>query len=142
MPINYLDFCTIDKGPDSNQTGNKTFLRRPKITRRERFKLIFYPVAEMSSTFARSNNLPSYGLFQEPVNFTKNLNLLLVDKLQILNTRFIKSHGFRDYFTNFAGVINSFYFYDFFDYFFILLSCHIFELSCVVDRQVPSWMRI
>ena len=36
----------------------------------------------MSNTLVRSNNLPGYDPFQEPVIFRKNLNLLFVDKLQ------------------------------------------------------------
>ena len=80
--INFLEFWTIDKGPDSNRTGNKTFLRMPMITRRKLCENFFYVVAEMSNTLARSNSLPGYDPFQEPVIFRKNLNLLLFYKLK------------------------------------------------------------
>ena len=33
LPIKFFDFWTNDKGPESNRTGNKTFLRMPMITR-------------------------------------------------------------------------------------------------------------
>ena len=38
LPINFLDFLTIGKGPDLNRMGNKTFLRMPMITR-SKFKI-------------------------------------------------------------------------------------------------------
>ena len=81
LSINFFDFWTIDNGPDSNRTGNKTFLRMP-IKTRSKFCESFHRVAETSNTFARLNSLLGYDFFQDPVIFRKNLNLSLVDKLQ------------------------------------------------------------
>ena len=88
VPINFLNVRTIDNGPDSNRTGNKTFLTMPLITRSKLCKKIqiLYRVAEMSNTLARLNNLTGYDPFQEPVIFRKNLNLVLFDKLKIFNS--------------------------------------------------------
>ena len=33
LPIIFVDFSTTEKGPDSNRTGHKTFLRLSMITR-------------------------------------------------------------------------------------------------------------
>ena len=82
LPINVLDFWTIDKGPESNLTGNKTFLRMPMLTRSKLCEIFFYRVAEMSNSLARSSILPGYDPCQEPVIIRKNFNLLLVEKLQ------------------------------------------------------------
>ena len=51
-------------------------------TRSKLCEIFFYGVAEISISLARSNNLPDYDPFQEPVKFRKNLKLLFVDKLQ------------------------------------------------------------
>ena len=51
-------------------------------TRSKLCENFFYRVAEMSNSLARSNNLPGYDPFQEPVILRKNLNLFLVGKLQ------------------------------------------------------------
>ena len=75
---NFFNFWTIDKGPESNRTGNKTFVRMPMITRSKLYENFVYRVAEMSISLVRSNILPGYDPFQEPVIFRKNL----VDKLQ------------------------------------------------------------
>ena len=74
----FFNFWTIDKGPESNRTGNKTFVRMPMITRSKLYENFVYRVAEMSISLVRSNILPGYDPFQEPVIFRKNL----VDKLQ------------------------------------------------------------
>ena len=68
--------------PRIKSNGKQDFLKIPMITRSKLRENFFYRVAEMSNTLARSNNLPSYDLFQEPVILKKNLNLSLVDKLQ------------------------------------------------------------
>ena len=60
-----------------NTSRNKLFLRMPMITRSKLCEL-FYRVAEMLN-----NYLPGYDLFREPLVFSKNFNLLLVDILQI-----------------------------------------------------------
>ena len=82
LPINVLDFWTVDKGPESHRTGNKTFLRMPMKPRSKLCENFFYRVAETSNSLARSNNLPGHDPFQEPVILRKNLNLFLVGKLQ------------------------------------------------------------
>ena len=43
VPINFLNFWTIDNGPDSKRTGNKTFLRMILITRSKFCKKILLP---------------------------------------------------------------------------------------------------
>ena len=82
LPIIFFCFWTFDMGPESKRTRNKTFLFLPMITRSKFCENFFYNFAEISNSLARSNNLPGYDPFQEPVICRKNLNLLLVDKLQ------------------------------------------------------------
>ena len=48
-----------------------------------------------SNTLARSNNLPGFDTFQEPVTFKKNLHLFLVDKLQTFEWSIIQSLDFK-----------------------------------------------
>ena len=55
LPIKFFDFWTIDNGANF-RTGNKTFSRLLMITKSKLSENLFYRVAEMSNTHARSNN--------------------------------------------------------------------------------------
>ena len=49
LPINVFDIWTNDNGPDLIGTGNKTYLRRPMITR-SKFCEIFLPLYQLLLT--------------------------------------------------------------------------------------------
>ena len=49
LPINVFDIWTNDNGPDSIGTGNKTYLRRPMITR-SKFCEFFLPLHQFLLT--------------------------------------------------------------------------------------------
>ena len=74
--------CRLIRPCLKSRTGKKTFLRMLMITRSKICENFFYRISEMSNTLARSEILPGYDPFREPVIFWKHLNLSLFDKLK------------------------------------------------------------